>query len=205
MKRLVLTLAVVAGTAICGAGVQAAPLVTGSQGLGDLGVITGNTGNLATDTIFSNLEFITTNAQSGDYDTYVPNFPAATSFLFPPAVALNVASPGTFSFGSAAFGTFTGATLVDSGFDPATKSRSILITGTFTPGTLFGGAVGANSAQLSLSFTQNGGAGRPYSVSGTLTTPAPSVPEPATLVMLASVVGPVGIGLLRRGRKRHSV
>lgn len=197
MKRLLMTLAVIAGSAIFSADAQAVHLVSGSQGLADLGIIHGNTNNLAKDTVFTNLQFITTNAQSGDYDTYVPNFPAATAFLSPPAATLNVASPASFTFGSAAFGTFTGATLVDSGYDPTTKSRSILITGTFTPGSLFGGAVGTNSAQVSLSFTQNGGPKKPYSVSGTLSSVAPSVPEPATLIMLATCA-PVGLVMLRR-------
>lgn len=188
--------------AICGvllgANVQAAPLITGSQGLADLGTIGSDSGDLATATVFSNLEFFTTLSQSGNY----VGFPITA--LFPPTATLDINNPAGFTFGSATFGTFTGATISGGTFDPTTRSRAFSVIGTFNPGTAFPTVPGINSAQLSISFTQNGGAGQPLSVSATLTTPAPSVPEPATIVMLGTLCGPLAIAYARRRKAQQT-
>lgn len=170
-----------------------AGMITGSQGLAVLTSINAGGGNVATASTFSNLNFTTTGAQSGDYLSVGPGITFA-------GVTLDINNLATFTFGNGTFGTFTADTIVDGGFDAVTKTRSFLITGEFDPGTLFP-SLTTNTAVVSISFTQVGGSGQPISLSGTLITPAPTpTPEPSTIVLLGTVCGPLAFGAYRRRR-----
>ncbi|MGQ0636277.1 MAG: PEP-CTERM sorting domain-containing protein [Planctomycetaceae bacterium] len=196
MRRHLLT--TLAGLTVFGltAAAQAA-FITGTQGLAVLSSISSApTSSLATATSFSGIELTTTAGQTGDFDP----FPSVHTFG---AVTLDTAtvSPGTpFTFGDALFGTFTGTSILDGGYNALTRSRSFVLTGTLSPGSSFSGLI-TNSASLSLSFTQAGGPGTAYSLSGTLITPAIGVPEPTTIVLLGTFCAPAAaIGWLRRRR-----
>jgi len=190
--------AVALTAALFGAGsVTQAGMITGSQGVAVVfSKITANSGNnVATATVFSNMAFSTTASQTGDYD----GFSIGETFA---AVNLDLSNIAAFSFGDSAFGNFTATSIVDGGFNAATNSRSFLILGTFNPGTAFP-TLTENTAQLSISFTQVGGATSSISLSGTLTTPAPTpAPEPSTIVMLGTIAAPLAFGAWRRRRAK---
>jgi hypothetical protein len=173
-----------------------ASMIVGSQGLAVLTNISSNTGDVSTATVFSNLTFTTTLANSGDYS----GFPMDTFG----AVSLDLGNLAAFTFGNSEFGTFTPGSLVDGGYNDATKTRSFLIVGEFSPGTAFP-AHTTNTAVVSISFTQVGGKNQPISLSGTLITPAPvPAPEPSTIVMLGTICGPLAFFAYRRRQARQS-
>lgn len=193
--------AVALTAALFGAGsVTQAGMIVGSQGVAVvITPITANNGNdIATADVFSGLSFTTTASQGGSFG------PGVVGQTFG-AVSLDLSSIGSFSFGNALFGMFQATSFTDTGFDAIDKSRGFLIVGTFTPGTGLPAGLTANSALLSISFTQVGGPTSAISLSGTLTTPAPSqTPEPSTIVMLGTIAGPIAFGVWRRRKTKVS-
>lgn len=152
-------------------------------------------------------------------DNFAAGFPKTGDFVGAPngtpvtGLTLTTATPGTWGFGSAAFGTFTATSgsQVTAMYIPFLGNlRTFAFNGTFTPGTLFPGKTGSpNNATVILSFTQTGnfsagkGAGRAISSSFTLNVTAPKVPEPSSIVMLGSVFGPaVVVGWMHRRWKK---
>ncbi|MGQ0633608.1 MAG: PEP-CTERM sorting domain-containing protein [Planctomycetaceae bacterium] len=195
MKRFVLAFAAMAVSFGFTEATQAA-FITGTQALAVLSEITASpTDDISTDNVFSGIEFTTTAAQTGDYVPFGTSTFASTT--------LDVGTSPYITFGDGVFGTFTGASIIDGGYNPATFTRSFSIIGSFAPGSFFG-SLGGNSALLSLSFTQVGGQGTAISASASLITPNPVVPEPGTLVMLGTFCGPVALGLIRRRQVRKA-
>jgi hypothetical protein len=192
--------AVALTAALFGAGsVTQAGMIVGSQGVAVvLSPISANTGNnIATADLFSGLTFTTTASQTGDFTGLAAGQNLSN-------IALDLNNIAAFTFGNLTFGTFQATSFTDTGFDNVNKSRGFLIVGAFTPGTGLPTFTG-NSALLSISFTQVGGPTSSISLSGTLTTPAPSsTPEPSTIVMLATIAGPIGFGAWRRRKTKVS-
>lgn len=174
-----------------------AGMVTGSIAV-DFGNATTSplNGNINTITVFNLPTIITGGAGTGDFDKVVFDETLGSA-------TLNTTSPSTFSFGSTAFGTFTGLSIISQVTGQLTQAYQIL--GTFTPGTDEPNTT-ANSASFTISFTQNGGPSAGISASGTLNTPAPvpvvsSVPEPASVVLGLSAVVAGGLFHVVRRRK----
>jgi len=190
--------AVALTAALFGAGsVTQAGMIVGSQGVAVIVTpITANTGNnIATADVFSGLTFTTSASQTGDFGTLAGGQTLS-------GISLDLSNIAAFTFGNATFGTFQATTFTDTGFDAVNNSRGFLIVGTFAPGTGFPGLTG-NSALLSISFTQVGGPTSSISLSGTITTPAPSqTPEPSTIVMLGTIAAPVAFGMWRRRKTK---
>jgi hypothetical protein len=172
---------------------DAAFVPPGTQALVDLGPTTlvgSQDINQATGFVLNNL--VTTLARSGGFTAAgVQNFSfAATTF--------NIASPQTFSFGNAVFGTFQG--ISSSPGATSATSQEYLITGTFLPGTVFADG-GPLTATFDVTFSQVGGINTAVSASGTLLVPA-SVPEPASIALVGlGLVGVAGFSARRRSAK----
>lgn len=192
--------AVALTAALFGAGsVTQAGMIVGSQGVAVvLTSISANSGNnIATADVFSGLTFTTTASQTGDFGGLAGGQNLSL-------ISLDLSNIAAFTFGNATFGTFQATSFTDTGFDGVNNSRGFLIVGTFDPGTGLPGLT-LNSALLSISFTQVGGPTSSISLSGTLTTPAPSqTPEPSTIVMLGTIAGPIAFGAWRRRKTKVS-
>lgn len=174
-----------------------AAAINGSQALSYTS-LSANTTDLSTVTSF-NITLVNTTggaSQTGD-------FVGVASHILN-AATLNTLSLSTFTFGSAAFGTFKANTGIEIAGPANTRTfyfSGELATPGFVPGTDPGYAgVTSNSASVLLNFTQSGGAPNAISVSGTLNTPKiapPGVPEPASLAM-AAVPALLGLIALRK-------
>jgi len=128
--------------------------------------------------------------QTGDY----VGFPSDTL----PAATLDVASLGSFTYGDAAFGTFTATSGVE--LSSPTNTRTFFIQGNFVPGSAFPGLT-TNTASILIQFNQGGGPGTAISFSATQNTPAsPIVPEPASLALAG--IGLCFVSFFRELRKR---
>jgi hypothetical protein len=171
------------------------------------GLITGSiplTGFGATQTA-ANLSFLaniisTTNITlagipSGDYSVVVTNYGTPTTMN-----VSTIPGGGGFSFGNALNGTYVATSGVITTITAA--NLDVFLLGTYTPGTAFSGAscnVCSTTGTLAhLSINQSGSA---ISEAITLTSPAsslPGTPEPATMALLGSALGVLGV----IGRKR---
>jgi hypothetical protein len=169
---------------------DAAFVPPGTQALVDLGPTTlvgSQDINASTGFVLNNL--VTTNSRSGGFTAA-----GAQNFSFA-ATTFTITSPGLFSFGNAAFGTFQGVS-VAAGATSAT-SQEYLITGTFTPGTVFADG-GPLAATFDVTFSQVGGVGTAVSASGTLVVPG-AVPEPASMALVGlGLAGVAGFSARRR-------
>ncbi len=200
MKRLLVGLAVASITLYAGQTTKA-DFIFGSQGFGFEGVA-GDTNDLLLDTSFE-LTFRTNTSQTVDFFGYPP------TNLLPPAT-LDLATADTFSFGSTDFGFFTATAFAErSTSNPET--REFVFQGTFTPGTnpQFDG-LDPNSARLIVQINQSGGAGNAYGGGASLAAPfvgppIEEVPEPSTLVMLASLSGPLALVWNKRRRRTERI
>jgi hypothetical protein len=187
------TLFVLAGLAHSVAAPAKAGPVYGTQAFADTG--TPSVVGSMNDSILnaSGYEFghptITTTSRSGGFTSGAPFLPV-TATTFTPL------TPTSFILGSATFGEFTG--ISDTKTASSTTSVSYVLTGTFAPGSEFGGGP-SELATLTVSFTQTGGPGTAISDSATLST----VPEPASIALLGlGLAGLGGISVLRRRRLR---
>jgi hypothetical protein len=176
----------------------------GSQGFNDQGQ------PLANGSAFGNIDTAST-LTVGDLNTTVVSTGVFTgigknidlgSVTFSTANGANT----TFTFSDAAnlFGKFVSTTVTSIVSGNGTESFYIL--GNFTPGTYagYGGVTAAQSASLTISFTQTpagGGSGSSISDSSTLSVPPAglNVPEPASFAMV--VIGLGGVFAVRRYRR----
>jgi len=193
MKRILSIIAFVVAAAGIQVPVEAA-FITGSQAF--ISTATTSASNTISDTVFT-LNFATLTGgvnQTGDFGGEVASF---TNIL---NVTNNVTA-ATFAFGNAAFGTFAISAVNENSIVPGT-SRTVNFSGTFTPGTDFGGAFDPTPASLTITINQ--ASPGVLSASATLAAAAPGVPEPSTIVMLGTFCIPAAVGLLRRRRSAIS-
>jgi len=149
----------------------------GTQGMADVGTPSANTGDINTSTIFGIGDLMSTSASTGVFAGLpTQNFGA---------VSFNTGVPTSFSFGDAAFGSFTSTSISVAASAPGTIAFYIL--GSYIPGT-FPGVGPATPASFTLSFTQTPAHTGSISDSGTFAVPPaqnPGVPEPASITLLA--------------------
>jgi len=127
--------------------------------------------------------------QTGDF-AVIPEVASFTN-------TLDTTLPLAFVFGNAAFGFFTPAVVLNNSLIPGT-SLTYAVSGSWVPGTDFAWKPGTvTPAKLTITINQTGAA---LSASATFATAAPSVPEPATIVMLGTFCVPVAFGWMRRRR-----
>lgn len=110
-----------------------------------------------------------------------------------------IATPGSFTFGSATFGTFTGSSGMELASATPLTTRTFYVIGTFVPGSGFAGTITQNTASVVINLIQNGTDGS-FGGSIVLNTPSippPGVPEPASLAM-AAVPALLGLITLRK-------
>jgi hypothetical protein len=189
-RGLIGGLAVAVAAALLQATPVRADVVVGTQAIVDTDTPTANTGDITTATSFTLTALTTTGSRTGDFLAVPP-----LTALFPPTAILTLATPSTFHFGSTAFGTFTGISIVTLASAPGFES--FRITGLFAPGTLFPATKQTPSVTtLDLGFTQIGGPNTAISASGTLV----AVPEPGSLLL--GVAGVAGVGLVTGLRRR---
>lgn len=188
MKKFTTALAVLAGALLMATDAHAATLITGSQAFGGTAV----SGTLDTSYTMTLLTNTGGDSQSGDFI----GFPSGGDSSTLDPTTLTVASLGTFSTGNATFGTFAASSgSLTGGFDgPGVSVRTYTLSGLFTPGSssVFSG-LSPNAAVMTVTVTK---VGSTYSASASLQ----AVPEPATLVMLATAFGPLGAFGWRRRR-----
>ena len=193
---------VLAGLMFASASSAQADFVNGTQGLGENGTPTINAASLAAATSFTFGTINTSTAETGSFTT------PGTSGLALTMKSLDLNNPSAFGFTGTAgtFGTFTasGAPVIE--LSPSSPLvRSFYILGSFTSGSLFG-APTSNTASLTVSFTQTGGAGTAISDSSTLSVPAAplagTVPEPASVAMLGLGLAGLAGYTARRRRAR---
>jgi hypothetical protein len=149
-----------------------------------------DTSSITTATIFNFTGIATTNPSSGDFSTIIP-----TSGVSASTGIQSLTVPSTFTFGNAAFGTFTASSQV---FDNVVgNTRVFELKGFFSGGTLFPGKNDMSAATLDITLSQVGGPGTAIGTSFTLATKA--IPEPASVVMMGvGLVGALGLSRLRR-------
>ena len=188
MRKAFLSIAFVAAVAGAQAPLQAA-FITGSQAF--ISTATTSASNTISDTVFT-LHFATLSGginQKGDFAGEVASF----------VNILDTNAAATFAFGNAAFGTFT-VSSVDVNSMIAGISRTVNLSGTFNPGTDFGGAFGPTPAGLTITINQ----ASPGVLSASATLSANAVPEPSTIVLLGTFCIPAAAGWLRRRRSAIS-
>jgi len=172
---------------------QARAGVVGTQGFGDSGSPSVNTGDINTATVFTIGDLVTTSASTGAF----VGLPTQT---FGP-VTFDTTVATSFTFGDAAFGTFASTSI-----SLATSVSGVVgyfILGSYTPGTFVGGGA-ATPASFTISFTQTPAHTGSISDSGTFSVPPstpPGVPEPSSMLL-----GVIGIGIVsacRFARRRR--
>lgn len=126
---------------------------------------------------------------------------APFDFLPTSTLDITIANGFGFTMGDTEFGTFvaTAGVIVSQ----IASNVDFFLTGTFTPGTDFGGAATASAgASMRISMNQTGGDNAAASWSATFASPPASltqVPEPATMALIGA--GIMGLGAVGRRRK----
>ncbi len=134
----------------------------GTQGFGNIGTTTVNTGNINTATTFTLSNVRTTAAQTG-YFVGVPTFSPTGSWSFTTTVGTSL------SFSNSAFGTFQSSTITEeSNTVSPGQQRTFYVLGTMTGGTQGPVTPSPVPASITISFTQSGQA---ISSSATLSIP----------------------------------
>lgn len=141
----------------------------GTQGFGNIGVTTVNTGNINTATVFTLSNVRSTAAQTG-YFVGLATASAAGAWSFTTTVGTSL------SFSNPAFGTFQSSTITEesSTILPG-QQRTFYVLGTMTGGTLGPVTPSPVPASLTISFTQSGAA---ISSSATLSIPPTKAKSP---------------------------
>src|SRR5262249_6810646 len=111
---------------------------------------------------------------------------------------LDVTNPLGFSFGSPTYGTFAISSVLENSIIPGI-SRTYAVEGTFTPGPATFGA-GFDPTPAALTITINQAAPGVLSASATLAATSAVVPEPSTIVLLATFGIPLIVIGLRQQR-----
>ncbi len=170
---------------------NATPFTKGSF---SLGVFTSTTSKVTTTMMFTTTSNYAAGSGTGSFMGV--SFPTLT-----PPGTLDFGTASTFNFSDAALGTFTAtSTKLLNTVGGNNASATWYVKGTFAPGTDWTGP-SSLSADETWTLNQTGGAGNSISMSATFDSPAipPSVPEPATLALLASAL--IGVGAVRRKKK----
>lgn len=185
MRRTFLSFGIAAlSLSLASVGAQAQQL-NGSLPLAGIGVMQDGA-NLSLSTTVIDAFAVTTGAGAGDYAA-IPFF---TTFTTTP---LALATPTTFSFSNAVYGSFMATS--DVVLTHTASNYDVELFGTYTPGPGLSGFV-ATPGEVRVSINQSGAS---LSQAITLSTPA-AVPEPGRVALLAGM-GLSGVGFLARRRK----
>ncbi|MBS0267013.1 MAG: PEP-CTERM sorting domain-containing protein [Planctomycetes bacterium] len=194
LKLWLWALATVGGLSL-GQAVEAGPIV-GSEALGGAGTTIAGSTDVTTATSVSWTAFTDQGTKTGDF-TAVPDFEVINGSS---TLELQVGAPVVaWTFGSASWGTFTETSIA--AITIGANAITVYVQGTFVPGTDFDGSITGNTATMVLQMNQAGGAGNSVSTAATLTTPALTIPEPTSIALFGSMIGLVGLGLIRRNRR----
>jgi PEP-CTERM motif len=163
--------------------------VVATQGFADIGTPTADgspTGDINSATIFTLGDLVSTSANTGALAGLPTQSFGSISFDLGKATSL--------SFSSAAFGTFTRASISEKINAPGTVA--IYVLGDWTPGTFGGVTSGSYDSSFTISFTETPPGSGSLSDSATFSSPpaAPpgTVPEPSTWAMM--LIGFAGLG-----------
>lgn len=195
MRRILLTLAAVAAM-LAAANPARAGFIVGTQAFSSTATTSSPNVTNVNDTLFT-FSFVTLLGGANQTGDYIGTFGSFVN-------SLDTTSPLSFVFGSALYGTFTADAVVVNSLIPNT-SRTVQLSGTFSPAaTTFGPGYDPTPGILTITINEASIGGRStLSASATLATAA-EVPEPSTIVLLASVCGPIGLRLVRRRRETVS-
>lgn len=192
MKKLLFALAFVAAAA----GMQArseAAFISGNQAFVSNATTSAPGNNINNASFDLSLATLSGGAsQTGDFIGVIESFPV---------VGLDTTTNATLlaslaAFGSASFGTFT-ALVVNNNDLTTDVARVINVSGTYTAGPGVG-VFDPTPATLSITINQ----ASPGVLSASVTLAAVGVPEPATIVMLATFGIPAAFGWMRHRRRK---